>query len=205
MDSRRDDPRHERALEHAARAMLVAVHRDGRTGRQGRGVRSAEAGAELRCEVDVHEPGDAEAAEQRSATLRAPDEARAHDRAALDLLVRPDLHLTADARVLVDDAVVADDAALPERHARFQRALTAVDRPVQLRPLADVAVAPHDRTVDDRADIDGDVIAQHGRTNDLDLRPDLDAVPQVDRSGEARRLVDLDVTIGEDARKELLA
>src|SRR5688572_23506429 len=144
MNSRRDDAGHERALQHAARAMLVAIHRHGRTGRQSRGVRRAETGAELRREVDVHQSRDAEAAEQRSTALRAPDEARADDGAALDLLVRPDLDLTADARVLVHDAVVADDAAFFERHARLEGALTTDDRAVQLRPLTDVAVAPHD-------------------------------------------------------------
>jgi hypothetical protein len=95
--------------------------------------------------------------------------------------------------------VVADDAAFLERHARLQRALTADDRAMQLGALSHVAVAPHDRAVDDRADVDGDVVAQHGRADDLDLRTDLHAVPQIDGAGEPCGLVDLDVTAGEDA------
>ena len=159
VDAGGDDAAHERALQHAAGAVLVAVHRDGGAFRQGRGVRRAEARAELRREVDVHETGDAEPPEQRAATLRAPDEARAHNGAALDLLVGPDLHLAANSRVLVDDAVVADDAALFERHARLQSALPADYGSMQLRPLADIAVAPHDRAVDHSAHVDGHVVA----------------------------------------------
>ena len=57
------DTGHQRSFEHAARAMLVAVHRDRRSLRQGRCVCRAETRAELRCEIDVHQTGDAEAAE----------------------------------------------------------------------------------------------------------------------------------------------
>src|SRR5438034_1245506 len=80
---------------------------------------------ELRGEVDVHEPGHAEAAEERASALRAPDEARADDRAALDLLVGPDLHRRAHPGALVDHGMVADDRALLEDDAGLQRALPA--------------------------------------------------------------------------------
>src|SRR5207237_9949605 len=101
-----------RALEDPGRAVLVAVHRHRRAGLDRRRVRRAEARGELRREVDVHEAGHAEAAEERAAALRSPDEARSDDGAALDLLVRPDLHVGAHARTLVDHRVVADDASL---------------------------------------------------------------------------------------------
>src|SRR5690348_6217012 len=132
-----DDAAHERALQHATRAVLVAVHRDGAALRQRRGVCGAEPRHELRRAVDVHQTRDAEASEERATPLRAPDEARADDRTALDLLVRPDLHLAADARVVVHDAVVADDASLFEDDTRLERALPSDERAVQLGALAD--------------------------------------------------------------------
>src|SRR6266511_1105567 len=205
VNPRGDDAAHERALEHAARAVLVAVHRDGAALWQRRSVGRSEARGELRREVDVHQAGHAEAPEQRAASLRAPDEAGTHDRSALDLLVRPDLHLAPHARVVVDDAVVADDASLLEGHARLERALASDDRAVELGALADVAVAPHDRAVDDRADVDGDVVAQDGRADDLDLGSDLHAIPQIHGAGDARGLVDLDVAVGVHAGQDLLA
>src|SRR5207248_1613779 len=122
---------------------------------------------ELRREVDVHEPGDAEAAEQRAPPLRAPDEARGHDRAALDLLVRPDLHLGTHPGALVDDGVIADDRSFLEDHARLERALPADDRAAEIRPLADVRVAPHDRALDMRELVDGDRVAEDRGADDL--------------------------------------
>ena len=101
--------------------------------------------------------------------------------------------------------MVADDAALFERNARLQRALPADDRSVQLRPLADVAVAPHDRAVDQCTHVDGHVVAEHRGAHDLDVRADLHAVPEVHRTGDLRGLVDLDVTAGEHAGEELAA
>ena len=128
--ARAHDAAHEATLEHAARAVLVPVHRDRRSERQRRRVGRAEACDELRREVDVHEARDTEAAEERAAALRAPDEARADDGAGLDLLVGPDLHLRAYARVLVHDRVVADHAAFLEDDPRLQRTLAADDRAV---------------------------------------------------------------------------
>src|SRR5437868_15447376 len=134
--------------------MLIAIHCDRRALLQGRGIRSPKTRDELRCEVDVDDAGDSEAAEERATSLRSPDQAGPDHRARFDLLVRPDLHLRADARVIADDHVIADDAALLEDDARLQCALAADDRAVQLGALADVRVAPDDGAVNHRADVD---------------------------------------------------
>ena len=63
MHTRTDDPAHEPALQHAARAMLVAVHRDRRAELERRRVRRSETGDELGGEVDVDDAGHAKPAE----------------------------------------------------------------------------------------------------------------------------------------------
>ena len=75
---------------------------------------------------------------------------------------------------------------------------------MQLRAFADVRVAPDDRAIDDRADIDGDVVAQDGRSDDLDVRADLHALAEEDGAGEPRGFVDVDVARRPDARHELV-
>src|SRR5437773_3973465 len=204
VDAGADDAAHQPALQHAARPVLVAVHRDRRALREGGGVRRAEPRDEFRGEVDVHDPGDAETPEEGAPALRAPDEARAHDRAGLDLLVGPDLYLRTHPRMLADDRVVADDASFLEHHARLEGALPPDDRAVQLRALPDVAVAPHDRAVDDRPDVDRDVVAKDGRSDDLDVGADLHALAAEDRAGDPRRLVDVDLACSPHAGHELL-
>ena len=180
MDAGADDAAHEAAFQHAAGTVLVAIHRDRRALLECRRIRSPQTGDELRREIDVHDAGDPEAAEKSAPSLRSPDEARADHRAGFDLLVRPHLHLRSHARVIADDRVVADHAAFLEDDARLQCALPAHDRAVELRPFADVRVAPHDGTVDDGADVDGDVVAQHGRSDDLGVRTDLHALAEKD-------------------------
>src|SRR5439155_1085852 len=71
MDAGAHDAAHEAALQHAARPVLVAVHRDRRALRERGGVRRAEPRDEFRGEVDVHDPGDAEAPEEGAPVLRA--------------------------------------------------------------------------------------------------------------------------------------
>src|SRR4029077_4171811 len=79
------------------------------------------------------------------------------------------------------------------------------DRATELGALADVAVPPHDRALDVRELVDGDRVAQHGRTDDLGTAADTDARPEVDRSGELRGRLDLDFPSGEDAGEDLPA
>ena len=110
------DPAHEASLQHAARAMLIAIHRDRRALRQRGCVRRPKACHKLGGQVDVDDARDPEAAEESAATLGTPDEAGADDRSGLDLLVGPDLHLRTDPRVIVHDRVIADDASLFEDH-----------------------------------------------------------------------------------------
>src|SRR3982074_3202643 len=78
------------------------------------------------------------------------------------------------------------------------------DRAVQLRSVADLRVAPHDGAIDDRTDVDGHVVAQHGGSDDLDVRSDLHALAQEDGAGEPRGFVDLDVARRPYARHELV-
>src|SRR4029077_1116560 len=179
-------------------------HRDGRALLQRRRIRRPEAGNELWREVDVDDAGDAEATEERSPSLRAPDEARAARRARLDLLGGPHLHLCSNARVLADDRVIADDASLLEDDVRLQRTLPADDRAVELGSLADIRVAPDDGAIDDRPDVDGDVIAEDGRPDDLGVRTDLHAFAEKDGARELRGFVDVDIAGGPDARHELV-
>ena len=116
VDARAHDPAHESSLQHAARAVLVTIHGDrGALLQRGR-VGGPEPRDELGREVDVDDPRDTEPAEERAATLGAPDEARADDRSGLDLLVGPDPDLRTDARVIVHDRVIADHAPLFEDH-----------------------------------------------------------------------------------------
>ena len=203
VDAGAHDAAHQRALQHPARAVLVAVERHDAPERERGGIGRSEPRSELGREVDVHETGDAEAAEQRAPALRPPDEARPDDGPTFDLLVRPDLHLRAHPRALVHDGVVADDAAFLEDDARFQRALATDDRAVELGALADVGVPPDDRTVDDRAGIDDDLIAKDRRADDLRAAGDLHALPEVDGAEEERARIHLDVTAGEDAGLDL--
>src|SRR2546425_970122 len=201
---RAHDSAHEPAFQHAARAMLVAIHRDGRGELERGRVCGSETGDELRGEVDVDDAGHAEPAEERAPSLRSPDEARADHRPRLELLVRPDLHLSPYAGMIANDGVVADDAAFLEDHARLQCALSTDDGAVQLRVVADVRVAPDDGAIDHRADIHGDVVAQDGRSGDLDVRSDLHALAEKDRAGETRGFVDVDVARRPHARHELV-
>src|SRR5207302_409354 len=143
-------------------------------------------------------------AEEPAPSLGAPDEARSDHGTRLDLLVGPDLHLRANAGVVAHDGVVADDAAFLEDHARLQGALPADERAVQLRPFADIRVPPDDRAIDDRADVDRDVVPQYGRSDDFGVRSDLHAFAQEDGAGELGRLVDVDVAGRPDAGHELV-
>src|SRR5437762_1331882 len=199
-----DDAAHEPAFQHAARSMLVAVHRDRRAQLQCRRVGGPKPCYEFRGEVDVDDAGHAEPAEEPAPSLGAPDEARSDHGARLDLLVGPDLHLRANAGVVAHDGVVADDAAFLEDHARLQGALPADERAVQLRPFADIRVPPDDRAIDDCADVDRDVVPQYGRSDDFGVRSDLHAFAQEDGAGELGRLVDVDVARRPDAGHELV-
>src|SRR5438309_6068590 len=76
---------------------------------------------------------------------------------------------------------------------------------MELRALTDVRVAPDDRAVDDRADIDGYVVAEDRWANDLDVRSDLHSLAEIDRTGEPRGLVDIHLAGGPHARQELVA
>src|SRR2546430_1107632 len=204
VNARADDAAHQPALQHSARAVLVAIHRDRCTLLEGRRVGRSKAGHELGRQVDIDDARDAEAAEKRSTSLCAPDEARPNDRARFDLFVGPDLHLCAHTGMLADDRVIADHAAFLKDHTRLQRALPTDDRAVQVGALADVRVTPDDRAVDYGADVDRNVVAQHGWPDDLGERPDLDALTQEDGPGQSSGLVDLDIAGGPHAGEELL-
>src|SRR6267143_2491129 len=75
---------------------------------------------------------------------------------------------------------------------------------VQLRAFADVRVAPDDGAVDYRTNVDGDVVAQDGGSDDLDVRSDLHALAQEDGAGEPRGFVDVDVARRPYPRHELV-
>src|SRR6267378_4449744 len=59
---------------------------------------------------------------------------------------------------------------------------------MQFGALTDIRVAPDDRAA-----------------NDLDVRADLHSLAEIDRTGELRGLVDVNVACGPDARQELVA
>src|SRR5204863_7520827 len=104
------DAAHEPAFQHAARSMLVAVHRDRRAQLQCRRVGGPKPCYEFRGEVDVDDAGHAEPAEEPAPSLGAPDEARSDHGTRLDLLVGQDHHLRANPAVVAHAGMLADDA-----------------------------------------------------------------------------------------------
>ena len=138
-------PRDHRPLDHAARGRGITARHDTGAALQRRPERGREAGGGLRRQVDVDEARHPVLAEQPRRRTRLPDQVLVELRAGLHLLVRVDPDVRHDARLGADRHLVADRRAFVDAHV-----------------VADVAGAPDDRALDQRAAPDVRRSVDHG-------------------------------------------
>ncbi len=205
VDASRRETRDHSAFNHARGAMRgISIDADGRVFGKNRAIGRAQFGGKLRRQVNVHQPGHSEAAEQAAFALRPPDDARVNDRSGLDFFIGPDFDVGLDDRALLDNGVIANHRAFKHHRFAFDAGGRADDGPAQFRALADKRIVPHDAAINLRALIDNAILADGaGAVNDA-ARPDLAILRQVDGAIELRFRVDLHPFLTPDVAANIL-
>ena len=128
--------------------MRVAAGHDGFAGLQERAERVSELHRELGSDLDVGEPADADAAEQRAGPFDAVDQRHRDERAGTDVLVRPQFDVGANDRAAADDAVASDDRPLADENSILDDVAIGDGRAGHCRRFTEIGIAPRDRTIE---------------------------------------------------------
>ena len=156
------EPGHHRPLEHPGRAARVTRGDDGVALAERGAVRHRETCRELGRDVDVRQPGDAVASEERPRSPRLPDDRRVDDGTGLDGLERVHLHARGEHAVLADEALVAEHDALLEPCMPTDVARPPHHRATEASTFADVRVVVDDDALEIDVAAHPHVGAEHG-------------------------------------------
>src|SRR6476619_3033937 len=190
-------------LDHAAVVRRGTARDDAVAAPEGRPERGCEPHRRLGCEVDVHEPGGAVPAERRAGGPRLPDDVLVDLGAGLDLLERVDPDAGEDARLGPYRHLITDRDALVHAHMVPEVASAPEDGALHDRAAAEVGAG-----VDDAPDDSGALAHGHAARQDrvgADRRAVGDPAVRADepRPDDPFDLRDVDVLADPDVATQL--
>src|SRR5262249_30611325 len=160
--------------------------------RESRPERSRDPNGDFRRQVDVDEPRDRIATEETRRSSGLPDQALVDLRAGLDLLVGVDAHARHDDALGADRYLVADGHALVDAHVRADVARAPENRALDERAPTDVRRRIDDGPHDAGALTERDAVREDGVRADARARSDPAVVADVRRSLDLVEIPDLD-------------